>query len=94
MRDGEAVHIGRGERNVPRLGKAMVAMAGRKSHDSVRDLPDVSLFAANGVWGHYYAFCWSANITVALPVRARRIIGREREVRRFPRRSWLAFRPW
>ena len=22
-------------------------------------LPDVSLFAANGVWGHYYAFCWS-----------------------------------
>jgi subtilase family serine protease len=27
--------------------------------DGVRDLPDVSLFAANGVWGHYYAFCWS-----------------------------------
>ena len=27
--------------------------------DSVRDLPDVSLFAANGVWGHYYVFCWS-----------------------------------
>jgi subtilase family serine protease len=25
--------------------------------DSVRDLPDVSLFAANGVWGHYYVFC-------------------------------------
>jgi uncharacterized repeat protein (TIGR01451 family) len=25
----------------------------------VRDLPDVSLFAANGVWGHYYVFCWS-----------------------------------
>lgn len=27
--------------------------------DSVRDLPDVSLFAANGVWSHYYVFCWS-----------------------------------
>jgi subtilase family serine protease len=25
--------------------------------DNVRDLPDVSLFAANGVWGHYYIFC-------------------------------------
>ena len=25
--------------------------------DSVRDMPDVSLFAANGVWGHYYVFC-------------------------------------
>ncbi|MGB8013356.1 MAG: protease pro-enzyme activation domain-containing protein [Terriglobales bacterium] len=26
-------------------------------NDGVRDLPDVSLFAANGVWGHYYPFC-------------------------------------
>jgi subtilase family serine protease len=26
-------------------------------NDSVRDIPDVSLFAANGVWGHYYPFC-------------------------------------
>jgi subtilase family serine protease len=25
--------------------------------DKVRDLPDVSLFAANGAWGHYYVFC-------------------------------------
>jgi subtilase family serine protease len=25
--------------------------------DGVRDMPDVSLFAANGVWGHYYVFC-------------------------------------
>jgi subtilase family serine protease len=28
-------------------------------NDGVRDLPDVSLFAANGLWGHYYAFCFS-----------------------------------
>jgi subtilase family serine protease len=25
--------------------------------DGVRDIPDVSLFAANGLWGHYYPFC-------------------------------------
>ena len=27
--------------------------------DGVRDLPDVSLFAANGVWSHYYVLCFS-----------------------------------
>ena len=27
--------------------------------DGVRDIPDVSLFAANGVWGHYYVVCWT-----------------------------------
>jgi len=27
--------------------------------DGVRDLPDVSLFAANGIWNHYYVFCYS-----------------------------------
>jgi len=27
--------------------------------DGVRDIPDVSLFAANGIWGHYYPYCWS-----------------------------------
>jgi sugar lactone lactonase YvrE len=26
-------------------------------NDGVRDLPDVSLFAAPGFWGHYYVFC-------------------------------------
>jgi hypothetical protein len=28
-------------------------------NDGVRDLPDVSMFAANGVWGHYYVLCYS-----------------------------------
>jgi subtilase family serine protease len=28
-------------------------------NDGVRDIPDVSLFAANGIWGHYYVYCWS-----------------------------------
>jgi subtilase family serine protease len=27
--------------------------------DTVRDIPDVSLFAANGVWDHYYPICFS-----------------------------------
>jgi hypothetical protein len=27
--------------------------------DGVRDIPDVSLFAADGVWGHYYPFCYT-----------------------------------
>jgi len=27
--------------------------------DGVRDLPDVSLFASNGFWGHYYVVCLS-----------------------------------
>ena len=33
--------------------------------DGVRDIPDVSLFAANGVWGHYYVFCYSQPATGA-----------------------------
>ena len=27
--------------------------------DGVRDIPDVAMFAANGVWGHYEVVCWS-----------------------------------
>jgi hypothetical protein len=27
--------------------------------DGVRDIPDVALFAANGIWGHYYVVCYS-----------------------------------
>ena len=28
-------------------------------NDKVRDIPDVSLFAANGVWGHYFVYCYT-----------------------------------
>jgi subtilase family serine protease len=28
-------------------------------NDGVRDIPDVSLFAANGLWSHYYVICYS-----------------------------------
>ena len=27
--------------------------------DGVRDIPDVSMFASNGIWGHYYVVCYS-----------------------------------
>jgi subtilase family serine protease len=27
--------------------------------DNARDIPDVSLFAADGAWGHYYVFCFT-----------------------------------
>ena len=27
--------------------------------DGVRDIPDVSLFASNGAWGHYYVVCFT-----------------------------------
>jgi subtilase family serine protease len=27
--------------------------------DGVRDTPDVSLFASDGFWSHFYVFCWS-----------------------------------
>jgi subtilase family serine protease len=29
------------------------------ANDGVRDIPDVSFFAADGVWGHYYIVCYS-----------------------------------
>jgi subtilase family serine protease len=28
-------------------------------NDGVRDLPDVSLFSADGVWGHFYIYCFT-----------------------------------
>jgi subtilase family serine protease len=28
-------------------------------NDGVRGIPDVSMFAADGIWGHYYVTCWS-----------------------------------
>jgi subtilase family serine protease len=35
--------------------------------DGVRDLPDISLFAADGVWSHYYVFCWSDTVNGGTP---------------------------
>ncbi len=35
--------------------------------DKVRDVPDVALFAANGIWGHYYVYCDSDTGDQAAP---------------------------
>jgi subtilase family serine protease len=35
--------------------------------DGVRDVPDVSMFAANGVWGHYYVFCFTDPFNGGVP---------------------------
>ena len=35
--------------------------------DGVRDIPDVSLFASNGLWGHYYVFCWTDSANGGAP---------------------------
>ncbi len=35
--------------------------------DGVRDIPDISLFAANGVWGHYYVYCYSNTASGGTP---------------------------
>jgi subtilase family serine protease len=34
-------------------------------NDGVRDTPDVSLMAANGLWGHYYVVCYSNTVDTA-----------------------------
>ncbi len=35
-------------------------------NDSVRDTPDVSLMAANGLWGHYYLICYTDTTSAGL----------------------------
>ena len=36
-------------------------------NDGVRDLPDISLFAANGIWNHFYLECQSNTATGGVP---------------------------
>jgi hypothetical protein len=57
--------------------------------DGVRDLPDVSLFAANGLWGHYYPLCDSDTGDTKIPGHApvRRAPGPAAAAPRSPRRS-------
>ena len=43
-----------------------MGIAGNPS-DGVRDIPDVSLFAADGVWGHFYIFCYSDSYYGGVP---------------------------
>jgi len=37
------------------------------ANDGVRGIPDVSLFAATGTWGHYYVTCFSDNANGGAP---------------------------
>ena len=60
--------------------------------DGVRDLPDVSLFAGTGVWGHFYLMCYRMCATAAAPAPAIRARGRARAAHPSPRRSWPACR--
>jgi len=34
-------------------------LAAGNPNDGVRDIPDITMFASNGFWGHYYVFCYS-----------------------------------
>ncbi len=36
-------------------------------NDGVRDIPDVSLFAANGIWNHFYLYCMSNTAESGVP---------------------------
>lgn len=40
-------------------GKPSWQSAAGNPADKVRDIPDVSLFAADGIWGHYYITCYT-----------------------------------
>ena len=62
--------------------------------DGARDLPDVSLFASNGIWGHYFVYCYSDATHGGAPCGGDPAPGRARAERLFRRPSWLVFKPW
>ncbi len=47
------------EPNCQGLAKPAWQSAYGVPYDGVRDIPDVSMFASNGLWGHYEVVCWS-----------------------------------
>ena len=62
-------------------------------NDGVRDLPDVSLFSANGIWGHFLFFCYSDTGPAAASLAPVHRADGARRRRHFisPRRSWRRF---
>lgn len=62
--------------------------------DGVRDLPDVSVFAADGVWGHYYVYCFSDTANGGAPCTGAPINWAGAEEPRLLPRSWRGFRRW
>ena len=64
-------------------------------NDGVRDIPDVSLFASNGLWGHYYVICYSDPGKWWSPLHGpSQRLGRALAEPRARRLSWLASRRW
>ena len=49
----------------PSYQSANIGLLAGLQNDGVRDTPDVSLMAANGLWGHYYAVCYSNTLDTA-----------------------------
>jgi subtilase family serine protease len=43
----------------PSYQSSNIGLLAGLANDGVRDTPDVSLMAANGLWGHYYLVCYS-----------------------------------
>lgn len=58
MRDGGALGRGSGQRDLQRVcAKPSWQNLVGNPKDGVRDIPDVSLFASNGIWDEYYVYC-------------------------------------
>jgi len=57
MRHRIAIHVWRSEWDLLGMAQAVMASVVGIPATGVRDMPDVSLFSANGIWGHYYPFC-------------------------------------
>ena len=66
--------------------------------DGVRDIPDVSMFAANGLWGHYEVVCWSdpsqTSAGAASCTAAHRAPGQDSAEPRLPLPPWRPFKRW
>ena len=62
--------------------------------DGVRDVPDVSMFAADGIWDHAYVVCFSDTANGGSPAPVLPIPGPCSVERRSRRRSWPRFRRW
>jgi len=55
---------------------------------------DISLFAATGVFGHYYVYCWTNKRAVVIMLRGSEQMARRGRTNRSPPRYWPAFRRW
>src|SRR6266478_4750911 len=59
MRHGDTVYHRRRERHLPRMAEAFLAKRSRQSQRRRARHSGRLLFAADGLWSHFYVFCWS-----------------------------------